>query len=267
MKTTKFLSFLFVLAISLGFLSCSDDDDTNPEKPKTVKLPVKYESEDGTLGFYYTYDSNNRVIKMVGKYDDGDETITEITYDANGQVSQTKSIEKDFESGDEYSEEYSFKYEGNKIMATRKDSEQADDIIQLNDKGQLVSIKGWDGENQEFKFTYDSKGNITTVEDYYKDVLGYKDTYTYDDRNGWNKNVNLPQWVGFYTPINLFLPAKVNNFLTLTEDSYEDGEVVHSEVSNIVYKYDSEGYPVEVEETLEGTVFKFKITYEEKTVK
>jgi|GEM_PF-1854299 hypothetical protein len=269
MKTTKFLSFLFVLAISLGFVSCSDDDDdTNPKNPATVKLPVKYEAEDDTFGLYYTYDNNtNHVIKMVGKYDDGDEATTEITYYANGQISQIKTVEKDFESGEEYNEEYSFTYEGNKITATRKDSEQTDNVIELNDKGEVVSIKGWDGQYHEFKFTYDSKANITSVEDYYRDILSYKETYTYDDKNGWNKNVNLPEWAGYYAPMNMFVVSKVNNHLTIKEEGYSNGQVSNSGTTTITCKYDSEGYPVEMEQTREGKVTKIKITYEEKAVK
>lgn len=260
MKTTRFFLALFITVLSLGMISCDKDDDNNtPEVPRTLKLPVKLQYEDGK-SLNYLYDDNLRLVRM--EFILGEENVitADITYNADGKVCKT-SIQQNAE----LVFTYDFTYTG-RIISVSSLYGGDTHTIELNDNGQLFKIKGRNGLGEDLTYKYDPKGNITEEAQYSSNILISKNIYNYDYRNGYNKNVNVPVWLGHYLMLEDLFPAKVNN--EVGEFYYNPDDKTLTPSTHARYEYDNEDYPLNITFLFEEQVLnKLTVVYENKSFK
>ena len=228
METKKILSVFFSIVLLLCIAACSDDND-----PAYYKVPVKLEYENG-YSINYEYDDKLHLIKM--EYKDVENNIvisSDMTYDMQGRVSHIKVADTSVE-------EYEFTYDGNKISVNQLNSYTQ--TIETNNKGQLVRISGYEDPGQEFRYLYDSRGNINEEASYNNGEFIRKSIYLYDSKNGYSRNINSPVWISYYNGLDMLLPGKVNNEINESEYKAKDSGI--QEITKATYEYDEENYPI-----------------------
>jgi hypothetical protein len=205
------------------FVSCDKTDDKTEDEGNVaadkVYLPKKYITPDYTVDF--TYDAS----KKLTKYSDSDGYIYSFTYNGNELIS--------FESENEISKDtYTFTKQGN-VITLQITGEVGEDTftdtqtLTVDNNGNLLN----DGY---YSYTYDAKGNVTKMSSADEQLI-----YTYDDKNGMFKNLNLPKWVIVY-----FLSEQGHIVNNATSFSYTDEEFPEDNYSaQIQYEYNADNYP------------------------
>ncbi len=231
----KLVLSAFVLG-GLMFTSCKDDDNIPQNELKI--LPTKMVSKtiydeggyDETIT-KFTYDAENRLVKMVDEENELDEDgdsfnyKTEYTFEYNGSE-LSKIIEKESNTVTEYT----FAKTSSKITVNiKEDADTRSFELLINDKGFLLS-------DEDAKYSYDAKGNIIKVVDGFSQA-----TYKYDDKNGVIRNMNLPQWV-FAGIIDSYAESYINNAIYMKVEVPQYPQ--YNDEFNINYEYNSEGYPI-----------------------
>lgn len=178
MKQLKFLTFALVSALTLGFTSCSDDNDepnpnpgnenvsVNPATVFTAGVPTqvgdavisknadglvtKIVDGDQTTTFDYTPAKSRATVNIPSDYDmtmnvewgnDEDGADFYIKLNKQGFIEYAYEVEEDKEYGNT-AEEWWFKYDNN---------------------GRMVEMKRTEGDNEITTITYNAEGDITAV--------------------------------------------------------------------------------------------------------
>ncbi|MDU1906391.1 MAG: hypothetical protein E6772_16595 [Dysgonomonas sp.] len=255
MKNLKFFTALFIAVVSLSMVSCNDDDENTI--PETIKLPVRLEYEGGKY-LEYGYDEKVRLSKMEFR-DSSQFIVADIIYDTEGRIVKTS-----INLSDEMTVSFGFTHIRNRIQVTSEYGNPH--TIELDEKGRLLKISGKDRVNHELRYEYDAKDNVIGEAAYVDSVLISRNIYSYDEKIGYNKNVNVPLWAGYYLPLESLFPGKANNEIGESVYVVEADSIVPS--TQAVYTYDNEGYPVTATFSYEGTVMnKLTVVYENKVLK
>lgn len=232
----KKLTLSAFLLAGLMFTSCDKNDDNNTTEEGTVDvskmyLPLKMVADDYTTTF--TYNNKGQVTKIVES--DGYEYT--FTYNVN-QLTEVVETELGYKTT------YTYQQSGTTIIL--KGIYEYNGQKNENTETLLIDTKGNLIDDDYFKYTYDTNGNIVKMANNY----GEKATFTYDTKNGVFKNLNLPKWVVAY--ILDYKPNIVNNAVTIKYESEEDPE--ENDSGTIKYEYNSDGYPtkMEVNSVVEG---------------
>jgi hypothetical protein len=256
MKNLKFFMALFIAILSWSMVSCDDDDDKTATA-ETVRLPVRLEYEDGKC-LEYGYDEKVRLSKMEFR-DSAQSIVADIIYDAEDRIVKTS-----INLSDEMTVSFGFEHTGNLIRVTPNYGNPH--TIELDEKGRLLKISGKDSLNHELRYEYDSKGNITTEAAYVGDVLISRNIYSYDEKTGYNKNVNVPLWAGYYLPLESLFPGRTNNEVSESVYIVQSDTILPS--TQAAYTYDNDGYPVTATFSYEGKVMnKLTVVYENRVLK
>lgn len=233
-RTTKTTILLVAFSISiLTFTSC-DDDDSGSEAG-TIYLPIESVDSDGELQTF-SYDSQKRLTESKYTDTDGDTYTQTYSYSANGDLVAVVEVEKykDFEGKDvTYTSSSTFEYKNDTIIETKLSSSSDNSsvytyIYKYILKNGLVSkkISQWETTTYE----YDQAGNII------KEQEGtWTSVYTYDEKNGVMKNVNMPKW---YKSMNFPYVAVNNVIKEVYTSSSSTSEYIYS------YTYNNAGYPI-----------------------
>ncbi len=130
-----------------------------------------------------------------------------------------------------------FEYQGEEILVKYKNKKS--EKIFINPRREVVAYEYYSGADGELKITntyqYDDKGNIMRIvinNGIDKPYIPY--TYTYDNRNGIFKNVNVPQWF-----MVIMLDQRFNMSNNYKEYSDYDGCKWLME-----YSYNKDDYPI-----------------------
>lgn len=232
----KFNKLILLVLLAVLSVSCSDDDDDNNNNGQDIYLVTKISmtnnSQDITI-IEFTYDSQNRVISSIPNKS-FDTPPCNYVYNSNGEL--TKFVLK-FE--DNSKREYNVTYRDSKNIEVHYMEDGIDryDTYELNNDGLLYKFtENPDGDDNTYLvFEYDSKGNVLKM----TDEEGRYRKYTYDNNNGFLKDLTLPQWITFYTIDILKTP---NNRLTL--EDYDKNDQLEDGTQTYKYTYNEVGYPI-----------------------
>lgn len=233
------LAIFFVLSLACGgFSSCSDDDDGLLNEKL---LPSKIKSSNGESVVRFTYDEQNRLIKVnTTEIFDGEQTSElKIYYDELNKINQAV---KTSSYGDGEEDIIRFSYEGaNKISYTYKDKENvllAEGRGVIDSKGNLVWYEkktyGIYASSAVYDYEYDNDGNVirTVVDE------KYAEAHKYDNKNGIFRYVNTPQW--FYS-----MPAFTEMVSIIDPSHYSMNNLIMSDLvtaKSYKYQYNMHGY-------------------------
>lgn len=227
----KLILSAFVLS-GLLITSCDKNDDNTAKDNESVDISKMYLPSKITAGDY----------------------TTNFTYNNKGQLTA-------IDESDGFS--YSFKYEGDKLVGFEEgdsESKTTYTFTQIGDMITLNFVSEYKGEKQEgmnqlkvdskgnllqdefFIYTYDAAGNNTKTTD--EDEEGVA-TMSYDTKNGFLKNVNLPKWV-----VNYLLGLHTNVVNNIVKFDFVSAEYPEDNNSGtMVYEYNNDGYPTKLTAT------------------
>lgn len=220
----RFLYFFCILTLIAGFVSsCSKDDESDDNKGEggnsVQKLLVKVKHvKEGC------YEDSLKL-----EYDNKGRCTSITLYDAN-DLDENES--KNY--GDHFSSDlvYHFRYEDNKIIVEVEDDPNKTEIISLNDRGFIESIKGMVRNDYEYenKYEYDNLGQLVSETSYTQDWNGGALTVSKVAQYEWENGVIISR-------------KRPGGFYSLV------GETMH------VYKYSEEFYPIPIENKANGLIF------------
>lgn len=245
MRRNNLLSAFCVIFISFLIPSCSDDNDSDyevfPGGTSAKILPVKVIGDKNATIIDYEYDNNNRPVTIKRKWPRaGEGCFTKtISYDTEGRIVKLTHIHTTPENN--YISTYT--YNGSQITVKYDNSAQSF-TIEVNESGQILKRDQLDVDGNVVyseDFVYDDNGNIKNKNTSY---LNYR-SYTYDDKNGIFKNVNIPQWFLATQLSELYM---FNNNVVDESVKYSNGEIEKRLLVDsgfkIVYTYNENGYPI-----------------------
>ncbi|MDH6309690.1 YD repeat-containing protein [Dysgonomonas sp. PFB1-18] len=268
MKTFYKIMPLIVLAtiFSLGFSSCSDDDDNNGNTDNKKYVPSLITIDPGTAGeqtLTITYDKDYRVASIVCFTPDENETQTDIfEYNTTGNLVKwtQKSSVGNVDDKDPYAITYTYKTDS----IIQKDSHDTYGwaVNSANFAEKVVRYYELPEYKDETVFEYDT--NKRLVKETNTSVSGtgtniYYNSYEYDNKTGISTHVNITMWQAVLLNLNddlySFLLAKTNNIAKISSE--EDGDV-----DTMTYEYDENGYPTKMtaKDADETTIWKFEYT-------
>jgi YD repeat-containing protein len=217
---------LLLILISIGFAACKKGKDVPPGptgKTFLIKTITSRFASGAMIGVdEFTYDNKNRIIRA--DMDNGLNTL-KYTYDDNDRL-----IKLEFSDTLGNADTYLYAYTANKI---KNSSLQSDGSLQDGETYDLQNnrvIKKATADFQ-FEFDYDSKGNVTTVRNYFNGVLGQTvGPLMYDDKKnpfsmvvGLNVDLTYNQYLPYYNTVN---------------------NVTGGWIGRISYTYNADGFPV-----------------------
>ena len=244
MRRNNLLSAFYVIFISFLMLSCSDDNDSDyevfPGGTSAKILPVKVTGDKNATIIYYEYDNNNRLVTIKREWPRAGEGSTNtISYDTEGRIVKLTRTH----TTPENNYIWTYTYNGSQITA-KYDKSAHSFIIEVNESGHILKRDQLDVDGNvvysEY-FVYDDNGNIKNKNTSHPNYR----SYTYDDKNGIFKNVNIPQW---------FLATQLSELYTfdnnVVEESvkYSNGEIEERLLVDsgfkIAYTYNGNDYPI-----------------------
>ncbi|MDR0873723.1 MAG: hypothetical protein LBN27_09725 [Prevotellaceae bacterium] len=236
----KYLMIFLSLALAVVFSACNKDDDKGNNKEDDgennnntqVYLPSKiiYDGETTT----FTYDNQRRVTEQKNSY-----TTNTYTYNSDGTLAQVVKLNEDPLS----SRTITYEYKENAVERIATGSKSTYEYV-LKDNRIVANNSDLDS----YSYTYDAVGNM--IKQTKQTKVGYKTyentyEYTYDNKNGVFKNVNIPQWYKITELYQWSDIAVVNNALT-------DGDLGWK----LEYVYNENGYPTSCKMYEEGSLRK-----------
>jgi hypothetical protein len=191
------------------------------------------ENSDGTRESY-AYNTDNQ-LKRYDRYSKGEKVYTvDYLRDKQGNVIQ----------GNQYMVEYN----GARVTPTGTYK-----IEYIENK--ISKVTWYDNNNQvisESLRTYTASGKIEKITTKGQHAGVY--TYSFDDKNGWCKQVNFNQILSIESLNNLFLSSN-GNMLKFNEEAVSASELSY------VYTYNSDNYPTSwVQSDVKGVKTTYKIT-------
>lgn len=239
---------LLNVLLALNFTACNDDKDNNPDPDNTAQTAcqlikisesgnddytaIEYNAQGYVSQLFYKeigsnasdeyeaymYNANNQLVKIV-TYDNGDEEYY-TTFDYTGELLTTAKF---FDISGSAEGTITYQYDASKRL-----------IARIYDQ-------------DTFKYTYDSRGNV--VKEEYSSPSDVSSVTTYE-----NYDDKLPLYLSTkgVPAVYLGLPSKNNpGKKTNSYDFNNDGIIQPSEsdVTMYTYKYNEQGYPTEIMET------------------
>ncbi len=246
----KKILYLLVALLPLWCVSCSDDDDDEPGKTKDGKRLIakitevdRYNDDDRTE-ITFDYDKNARLEKFIEKYHSGDYLEDEISiifsYSSDKIIGKmTEKWEGEIGNhtatfilnGQGYISEYEIKWGPLEVEGGIESGTFA-----YNNKGQLVgaTIVEEEGTTEAVNFEY-----IWVDDELVKEVEDgrYISNYSYSDKEN-KTNIDF-----YYYLRGMEFGLECVGCLGKATSKYLPEELDGEEVS---YKFDDEGYPVEI---------------------
>lgn len=279
MKNTKFL--LCLLTISILSISCSDDDKGDPVEVDIFKL-VKTEKASDNLKIDYEYNDNGFLTNALSTYPNFGYEFN-FSYNSNNNIVQWNSEETgDFPSTSSYSfvydsqgrltnysgnsENVTLTYSGNTVVlaGTIEGDANASAELEFNGNGLITKFTEAD---QYTTFQYDSNGNMTNAQSFANDdspIASF--SITYDNKinpfYGQFKSLYIERFIEFFWEFDGIyvsgfegynFPYNQNNITSIKENNVE--------FASYTYSYDSENYPLIVDEDYDGDTFQYSIEY------
>lgn len=129
----------------------------------------------------------------------------------------------------------------------------------FDDKGRITKGEWEDGTVFQ-QLTWDAQNRVTAL--WYKESFDLSYIYKYDDKKGMFSGVNNPFFFDAFLDI---FPRNfgVNNLTELTETYVNGDGVTKSETDQITYKYNEQGYPVEMHSGLDQVDALYFIEYQD----
>lgn len=254
---------MLIIFTSIVVLLCNVD--THAQTKKLVKSITSISEEDAE-SIKLSYDKKNRLTEVI-KTNPGLDLVTRTTieYDSSGKIIYThiyldgkyyKKREFVYNANTIKIAEYhiiSYKRSSDgKVIETPVLSNDLDETLYLNDKGQLVKSESkFLGRVYNKTFSYDSKNRIIKL-GWDDDNPDNREEMVYDNKNGIYSGINNQPWVLFFLSLDCW-GYVVNNAIKISE--YDDGE---TSSHNIAITYNSNDYPISVQQGEDG---KIKIEY------
>lgn len=266
MKTIHFFKAtlaVLVLSLTIGFGSCSsDDNDSEPGNPTTIKLPTiiegTYIEEDETSTYKYEFEYNdNNQITSVKRTNDSKTRTHTISYNDKGQPVKTV-----YQSGnDNYT--YNYTYDETKGIVTISNvGSPYSDYFYIDKNGYPTSNK--DEYSQE-TYEYNKDFDLTKLSYIYKytreedgtsilEERRYDDTFTYSTVYSPYINIKIPAWfiyveeadMPFDTVLGKHLPSKIEYTKKEFINGVENTEESYTDVTTITIQKDGDNYPTEI---------------------
>mgnify|MGYP006194657867 CR=1 FL=1 len=275
MKKTKFV--LIALIASIVTISCSSDDDSSGGQEETLKL-VKTEKASDNLKIDYQYNDNGLLTKATAIYPnfgyesvftyDSDKNLTKWEFEETGNFPATSTYTFLYDSEgrlsqyDNAAEITTFSYSGN--IVTIEDNTQTTAELELNGNGLITKFTE---ATQYTVFGYDSNGNMISAESFdNNDEPLTSFTITYDNKvnpfYGQFKSIYLERFIEFFWEFDgiyisgfegYSFPYSRNNITSIKENNVE--------IASYTYSYDSEDFPLNVDEDYDGDIFNYELEY------
>lgn len=247
-----FYSFA-LLALSLMSCESNSDDDTNPPETSTndTILPTQVEivySDGETETIQYTYEG-----KKLIKEESTDGFFKDYIYEDN------RLIEINYYEGADFEILESFTYDSQDRVSTITTNILGTGVYEdsqiYNEDGSVITQSSLTFPDSASSTITITDGNIINFTE--ADV--FASTYTYDDKNGVFKNVELrEQLVTIDSENNDALSFTLNN---ISSESIVENSTTESEDYTYTMTYTSFDYPRTVEEDGEGDITTFTYTY------
>jgi hypothetical protein len=265
----KVRSKILLLSLGLGLsilLACKKNETINEPEPEGPIVVIPPDSEvperkliptqlkSGQTTITFSYNGDHKLLAI--NYDQ--KTSTEISYSAQGKLNGIIYYKNDEMTG---VTQLSFNKDGLCVQADHilinDDAYVPTGYYKLgyNNAQQVVSISYFNEFNKpvnQQQRNYSATGNL----DY--DTWNLPDfniKYSYDDKNGIFKNVNMALILALEKENPLF-DCILNNKLQSTNSLYPDNNQLFS------YTYNKDKYPETITSTLNGKVSTTKVTYE-----
>ena len=251
------VSLIIIFAISL--YSCSNDDDTAPEKKIRLKSYDGKNLSYNTDGYLSNFDNNVFVYNLENKLvREGSITIT---YDTKGRVKKYGRVTYTYDINDRVK----------KTILTYEDG-HLDSFYTYNNKGLVIerftesyNNRGSVSYREKYKYTYDKIGNLIQREkvDHIQTskVLAFQ-VYTYDDKKNplrlVLKHSGQDTILGLSTRLVEYFPGSIaldtdrgynyispNNVLTYHYSNSDNNNLMVTVQND--YEYDEKGYPINVQ--------------------
>lgn len=239
MKNVRYTSLLVVF--TLFIFACKKNNSTGTTDTPSNTKPKKYLTHiiavsatpgvNGTTNYstnnvYYTYDSKKRLSTMKTG-----EALTTYTYNDDGNLylisradpSNPNRVTYEFTYADGHLKQYTLKsFKGNVLDAETP-------YIYVYEGDRVTEIH-W--EIYYVKYTYDDKGNIVKIFNYYDPQ--FYNVYTYDDK----KSTFINSLFKYPTVGSIAGSFSLNNTITLTTEGLSQNILI-----TYKYNYDEDGYP------------------------
>ena len=234
----KYIKILAVVALILSFLSCSKDDNSQPE---VVSLLKKINDTSDGLISTYTYDTSKKLInyKLNGNQSNGPRDQN-FTYNADGTLNEIRNLSDN-------SLELKYFYDSSKKIVKREGRNGIDIYTYEYANNKVTEKYIFTVNNEGFTniYSYDAKGNMNEIKiydnvtatnpngDYYGAI-----TYTYDNKKSYR--TSLPKEFIFpYSNKNNYATEKYPNQNLYTYDFQfnEKGYPISSQNGARTYEY------------------------------
>jgi len=252
MKSYKTLTTLLFI-VSLCISSCTDEIEDNGKFTYIPHSITIIDSASVTLNTVFGYDNLNRIITIydISDGEENDSTSTTISYDAQGNITEMISNCFNTETNiwiHSISKQFSYNEQSISINTIGPETgKTTTNTIELDNN--LVVKEVWTNTNQLVTYQYNGYANYSEVTD--KD--GNIHSFSYDNKRGVFKHVNMPQWfltnvldkTRGITLVSMKENINVNNNYMSVNIYFSANDSTALQTSNI-YKYNSFGYPLTI---------------------
>lgn len=245
LSLSRLLKISLVFTIAALFLTGCDKNTVVPFNPKKKLLYKEVYDNQDTL--YFSYDSKQRLIQMVGNDMNGIYKYFKFTYDDNNRL--VEAANEIYGAG---TATFTFKYflpDSAKVTFQQVGAFPQVWLLSFNKKGQLIkNDMGYNARQSGLNivsyttYDYDTEGNVITYDQTHYAAIPQIDTYTYDDKKSpFNNVVGLSPL--FSLIFNDYEHGYPDTFLhNRIHISFSTAATAPGDV--YTYQYDSEGYPV-----------------------
>jgi hypothetical protein len=263
-----------ILSIGLIFLlsSCEIIDSfLNPDKAacKLIQTEWNIPNDPAKVIKDFTYNSKDQLIEVVSSEYDMDPQPYIVRYEisyANDNISELTQFTKFYSNPEEIQQQYTFFYSGNEIdsIAVKGFNSYVnlnDYMLATYDNGKLVRLDSYhiiaSNAAGELFYTYDftwTGDNITTISSQYQNGTPIITHYEYDDQNAPLNSIGLA-----VVSFNNYTILSKNNVIKATREGTILGG---SPVIDYIITYNTNGYPVSIEETSQYQSYPTTYTYD-----
>ncbi len=286
-----------LLLLSTIFTSCSQDSTDKDEDGTNNSKLVQKEHVSDNYNLQYRYNDSRLLSQITDIFSEQEiHNIISFTYDSNKNIierrldsqtstyestttyrydNQNRIISSEMTSSYGGTTTFTYTYSGNLVEVVENNRGYESTInLELNEKGLVTRISESEGYST---FDYDANGNLETIKSFSEaGELKFFHEYSYDSNPnpffGQLNSLYLPRFIDvmedllygeniFYPYQGYLLPYMKNNITGLTYYSSEHPNWTPVK-KTYSYNNDSDGYPVEVTEMINGnSSFIFDIKY------
>lgn len=280
MKKTKLIIALILFNALL--ISCSSDDNSDPDpEPPSSKL-VKTEKISDTKKVDYTYNDTDLLSSYIGISDENGYT-SNFTYNSQGQLTEwsfeetgsfpSSSVTNFTYNADGLLSGYSYAsnsvvitYNGNTVSlsGTIEGDANAEAELLLNEDGLITKFT----ESYQYTvFGYDSNGNMINAKSYDNDDNPIAEfNIMYDDKinpfYGQFESIYIERFLEFFWEFDgIYISGYEGYSFPYHKNNITSIQEVGGDPLNYTYTYDGDGYPTLVNESELGDIFTYSILY------